>query len=109
MKSCTEARSIRPRSSSSTYPSANPRCTGSILPIVGHGRSGTVESVIRVGIMFAVALPLAAADLVVKASEPTQPWAYHQRSIGWLVFCLSLLAALVLIIRIPSVLIAPAA
>ena len=35
--------------------------------------------------MLCVAIPLAAADLFVKATEPTQPWAYHQRSYGWLV------------------------
>ena len=48
----------------------------------------------RVGIMLCVALPLAAADLFVKASEPTQPWAYHERSLGWLVLSLALLAGM---------------
>ena len=72
--------------------------------------SGTVEIVGRIGIMLGVALPLAAADLLVKASEPTEPWAYHERSLGWL-------AALDArcspgwssIARIPSLLVAPAA
>ena len=50
------------------------------------------RGVSRIGIMLGVALPLAAADLVVKASEPTEPWAYHERSLGWLLLSLSLLA-----------------
>ena len=63
----------------------------------------------RVAIMLCVALPLAAADLFVKASTPTQPWAYHQRSLGWLVLSLALLAAMPMLARIPSPQVAPAA
>ena len=59
--------------------------------------------------MLGVALPLAAADLFVKASEPTEAWAYHERSFGWLLLSLSLLAGMVVIARIPSLLVAPAA
>lgn len=59
--------------------------------------------------MLCVALPLAALDLAVKASEPTEPWAYHQRSYGWLVLSLLLLAGMVVIATIPSLLVAPAA
>jgi FtsH-binding integral membrane protein len=62
-----------------------------------------------VAIMVGVALPLAALDLYVKASEPTEPWAYHERSLGWLVLSVFLLAGMVLIARIPSRLVAPAA
>ena len=65
--------------------------------------------VLRIGIMLVVALPLAAADLFVKATMPTEPWAYHQRSLGWLVLSVSLLVGLVAIARIPSVTIALAA
>jgi hypothetical protein len=63
----------------------------------------------HVGIMLCVALPLAAADLYVKATIPTQPWAYHGRSLGWLALSLALLAAMPAIARIPSRLVAPAA
>jgi hypothetical protein len=52
--------------------------------------------------MLGVALPLAAVDLVVKASEPTEPWAYHERSLGWLVLSLSLFAGTMIVTRIPS-------
>jgi hypothetical protein len=85
------------------------RCTPTILPARERQRSGTVEVVNRIGIMLGVALPLAAADLFVKASKPTQAWAYHERSFGWLLLSLSLLAGMVVIARIPSVLVAPAA
>ena len=59
--------------------------------------------------MLGVALPLAAADLLVKASEPTETWAYHERSLGWLALSVSLLAVLFAIARIPSMFVAPAA
>ncbi len=59
--------------------------------------------------MLCVALPLATADLVVKANEPTEPWAYHERSLGWLVLSLSLLGGMMVVTRIPSVLAAVAA
>jgi hypothetical protein len=59
--------------------------------------------------MLCVALPLAAADLLVKAHEPTEPWAYHERSLGWLVLSISLLAGMAAIARIPLALVAPAA
>ncbi len=59
--------------------------------------------------MLCVALPLAAADLVVKARIPTEPWAYHERSLGWLALCMALFAGLIVVARLPSTLIAPAA
>lgn len=59
--------------------------------------------------MLGVALPLAAADLFVKAHEPTEYWAYHQRSLGWLVLSVLLLGVMLLTTRIPSALVAPAA
>jgi hypothetical protein len=85
------------------------RCTTTILPAGERRCSGTVEVVNRVWIMLGVALPLAAADLFVKASEPTQAWAYHQRSLAWLLFSFSMLAGMVVVTRIPSILVAPAA
>ena len=63
-----------------------------------HRRTGLLrygQGVGRVGIMLCVALPLAAADLLVKAYEPTEPWAYHERSLGWLALSISLLAGMV--------------
>jgi hypothetical protein len=74
-----------------------------------YHRSGTVAGVRRVGIMLCVAVPLAAADLFVKATMPTQPWAYHQRSIAWLILTFGLLGGVMLIAQIPSLLVAPAA
>lgn len=59
--------------------------------------------------MLGVALPLAAVDLLVKASEPTEPWAYHERSLGWLALSVLVLAGMGAIALLPSVLVAPAA
>ncbi len=58
---------------------------GRILPTSAAGCSGTVDRVSRLGIMLGIAVPLAAADLLVKANAPTDAWAYHERSYGWLV------------------------
>jgi hypothetical protein len=80
-----------------------------ILPTTETPRSCTVTGMGRVGVMLCVALPLAALDLYVKASRPTEPWAYHQRSYGWLLLSVSLLAGMILVARIPSTLVAPAA
>jgi hypothetical protein len=62
-----------------------------------------------IAIMLCVALPLAAADLYVKAVVPTEDWAFHERSYGWLALSLVLFCGMVLIARIPSRLVAPAA
>jgi hypothetical protein len=62
-----------------------------------------------IAIMLGVALPLAAADLYVKAVVPTPYWAYHQRSYGWLLLSLVLFCGMLLIARLPSRLVAPAA
>lgn len=72
--------------------------------LLGYG-----QPVQRVGIMLSVAVPLAAADLFVKATIPTQPWAYHERSIAWLFLSFALFAAMILVAQIPSLLVAPAA
>jgi hypothetical protein len=63
----------------------------------------------RLVIVVSVAAPLAAADLWVKAIEPTAPWAYHHRSGTWLLLSLALLAATVIVTRIPSSAVPPAA
>lgn len=56
-----------------------------------------------------LALPLTLADLAVKRFAATPEWAYHSRSLSWLVLCLCLLAGLVLLLRVPSALVPPAA
>jgi hypothetical protein len=81
-----------------------------------HGRSrlgtppvATVVAMRRLAVVLSVAVPLAAADLWVKAVEPTAPWAYHQRSGSWLLLSLALLAATIVVTRIPSSAVPPAA
>ena len=74
---------------------------GTLSCTVGHMRG--------IAIMLCVALPLAAADLFVKATAPTADWAYHQRSLGWLALSIALFGGMVLIARVPSLLVAPAA
>jgi lipoprotein signal peptidase len=56
-----------------------------------------------------VAIPLAFADLVVKRVAATPDWAYHDRSLSWLALCVFLLAGLVVLLRVPSLLVPPAA
>jgi hypothetical protein len=63
----------------------------------------------RVGIVLAVALPLAAADLWLKTVRPTAPWAYHERSLAWLALSVLLAAGLALLTRVPSRLVPPTA
>lgn len=56
-----------------------------------------------------LAVPLTFTDLAVKRFDATPEWAYHSRSVTWLVLCIFVLAALVLLVRVPSVLVPPAA
>lgn len=63
----------------------------------------------RAGFLLCVAVPLAALDLVVKASIRTPDWAYHQRSYLWVFLCCLLLVALFVVTLIPSRLVPPAA
>jgi lipoprotein signal peptidase len=63
----------------------------------------------RLALALAVALPLAAADLVWKALVATPTWAYHERSPGWLALSVALLAAVLLATRVPSTVVACAA
>lgn len=53
-------------------------------------------------ILLWVALPVALSDLVVKLAFETPPWAFHERSILWVVLCLLLIPTLASITRIPS-------
>lgn len=57
----------------------------------------------------AFAIPLTALDLLVKRYGSTPDWAYHARSVSWLVLCVVLLAGLVVLLRLPSRLVPPAA
>jgi hypothetical protein len=56
-----------------------------------------------------LAFPLIMADLWLKAEAMTPEWAYHQRSAAWILMCLVLVPALLLVTRIPAGLVAPAA
>lgn len=63
----------------------------------------------RLAIVVLVALPLAAADLAVKAALPTDPAFYHHRSHAWVVLSVCLVALALLATRLPSRLFAFAA
>lgn len=52
--------------------------------------------------LLVVALPVAAADLWIKALAPTPWWAYHERSPLWALLCVALLPTLVAVTRIPA-------
>jgi hypothetical protein len=54
-------------------------------------------------------VPLAAADLWVKATEPTPAWAYHERSLAWLALSTALFFGMFVVARIPSALVPAAA
>jgi hypothetical protein len=59
--------------------------------------------------MLIVAVPLAVADLIVKGVLPTKPWAYHDRSPLWVAVCGVILVGLVAVVRVPTLLVPPAA
>lgn len=63
----------------------------------------------RVGIVLAVALPLAAADLTWKTVAETPAWAYHARSPAWLVLSATLIVGALAVARVPSAVVPPAA
>ena len=63
----------------------------------------------RVAVLLAVAVPLAVADLAHKARSETQWWAYHERSLPWLVLCAVLFVVTLALARVPSLAIPPAA
>jgi hypothetical protein len=56
----------------------------------------------RLAALAAVAVPLAALDLVWKATSPTPEWAYHARSPAWLALSLAVLVSTFLLARVPS-------
>ncbi len=63
----------------------------------------------RMAIVLVIALPLAVADLSLKALEPTPEWAYHERSYAWLALSIALFLTMLVVARIPSILVPPAA
>ena len=58
----------------------------------------------RTALVLAVALPLAAADLVWKHVATTPPWAYHPRGPGWLALSIALVGVALAAARLPSLL-----
>lgn len=66
-------------------------------------------TVVLMGRAAAFAIPLTVLDLLVKKYGSTPEWAYHARSESWLVLCFVLLAALIVLLRVPSRLVPPAA
>lgn len=56
----------------------------------------------RLFLVSAAAAVLMAADLAVKATVPTTPWHFHQRSNAWEVLCVVLLLGALALARIPS-------
>lgn len=63
----------------------------------------------RAAIALGFALPLLAADLWVKAEATTPWWAYHERSLAWVLMCAVAVVGLMLVTRIPAPLVPPAA
>jgi len=64
---------------------------------------------VRAAIALGFALPFLAADLWLKAEATTPWWAYHERSLGWVVLCTVAVVGLMLVTRIPAPLVPPAA
>jgi hypothetical protein len=56
----------------------------------------------RLFLLSVAAAVLMAADLAVKATVPTSPWHFHQRSNAWEVLCVVLLFGALALARIPS-------
>jgi hypothetical protein len=63
---------------------------------------------VRAAIALGFALPLVAADLWVKAEATTPWWAYHERSLAWVLMCAVAVVGLMLVTRIPAPLVPPA-
>jgi hypothetical protein len=64
---------------------------------------------VRAAAALGLALPLAAADLWLKAEATTPWWAYHERSPAWVLLCAVAVVGLVLVTRVPAPLVPPAA
>ena len=58
----------------------------------------------RSALVLAVALPLAAADLLWKHVAATPPWAYHPRGVGWFTLCVLLMGVAFAAARLSSLL-----
>jgi hypothetical protein len=58
--------------------------------------------VLRLAVVLGLALPLAAADLAWKQTASTPSWAYHGRSVGWLLLSIVLVAITLALARVPS-------
>ena len=56
----------------------------------------------RLFLVLAAALVLMAADLSVKATIPTSPWHFHERSGAWEGLCVVLLLGALALARVPS-------
>lgn len=54
-------------------------------------------------------VPLVAADLWLKSESTTPAWTYHQRDVAWVALCFALIPFVLLVARIPSSLVPPAA
>jgi hypothetical protein len=63
----------------------------------------------RAVLLLAVALPLAAADLLHKALATTPPWAYHERGGAWIVLSGLVVLGCLALVRVPSPAVAAAA
>jgi hypothetical protein len=63
---------------------------------------------LRLSLVLAPALALAAIDLGVKAAFPTSRWDFHQRSHAWSVLAICLLVVVLLLAVLPSRLVAVA-
>jgi lipoprotein signal peptidase len=67
------------------------------------------EMLLRLSLVLAPALTLAAIDLAVKAAFATKDWDFHQRSHAWSVLAVVVLAVLLVFAVLPSRLVAAAA
>ena len=78
------------------------------VPDANASAAGTFGLMRRVTIVLGLALPLAAVDLAWKGMATTPEWAYHPRSLSWLILSLALFVATLGVARVPST-IAPVA
>jgi hypothetical protein len=67
------------------------------------------KMLVRLSLVLAPALALAAVDLAVKASVPTKMWGIHHRSHTWSVLAVALLVTVLVLALLPSRLVAAAA
>lgn len=56
----------------------------------------------RLFLVLAPAAALAAVDLAVKATMPTAPWHFHERSHGWVALSVAVLVGALALARVPS-------